>query len=245
MVNYGKAVAFLVTISVVRGFAPRSESALNPGKLRLQLSATSYLSDDEENQSLQNFRKDVDRLSENVKGITSQSLESLSRVVTDDDVDLYEAELAKKKRNIQERSREYQVTLPLTEKLGFTFCQASAGQDFSDVDLNVDSLKFQAPPAPATSNQQKEGEVVTMNPCEVKKRLDPNFRGVVISSVVKGGRAWQEGLRPGDILVSTSATMGDVSRAANVLFAQQCFSAGSHTTHPSYPCIRQCGPRVP
>lgn len=240
-------MSFLVTASVVRAFAPRSESAWPPGKLRLQLSASSYLSDDEENQSLQNFRKDVDRLSDNVKEITSQSLESLSRVVTDEDIDLYEAELAKKKQNIQERSREYQVTLPLTEKLGVTLCQANAGQDFSDVDLNVDSLKFQAPPAPSTSDQQKEGEVVAMNPCEVKKRLDPNFRGVVISSVVKGGRAWQKGIRPGDTLLSTSATMGEVSSAGTVLFVQHCLrkSMFSHAPFVLSVCIRQCGPRVP
>jgi S1-C subfamily serine protease len=232
MVNYGKAVAFLVTVSGVRGFAPRSESALHPGQLRLQLSATSYLPDDEENQSLQNFRKDVDRLSDNVKEITSQSLESLSRVVTDEDIDLYEAELAKKKRNIQERSREYQVTLPLTEKLGVTLCQADAGQEFSDVDLNVDTLKFQAPPASTTSDQRKEGEVVAMNPCEVKKRLDANFRGVVISSVVKGGRAWQEGIRPGDTLISTSATMGDVSSAATVLVYMSSLEKASSQRTP-------------
>ena len=219
MVKYGRAVAFLATVTAVRGFAPPSESAplrSSEGQLRLQLSATSYLSDDEENQSLLNFRKDVDRLSDNVKEITSQHLESFSRAVTDEDVDLYEAELAKKKRNILHSSRDYQVTLPLTTEspLGFTLCQVDVGKEFSDVDLNVDSLMFQPPPPPTTTfDQNDNGEIIAMDLSVVKKHLDPNFRGVVISSVVKGGRAWQEGIRPGDALLSTSATMGDVSSA--------------------------------
>ena len=35
--------------------------------------------------------------------------------------------------------------------------------------------------------------------------------GVVVSSVVRGGVAWDLGIRAGDVLVATSATIGDVS----------------------------------
>jgi hypothetical protein len=39
--------------------------------------------------------------------------------------------------------------------------------------------------------------------------LDESFDGVVVSSVARGGLAWKSGVRAGDILTATSATMGN------------------------------------
>jgi C-terminal processing protease CtpA/Prc len=35
--------------------------------------------------------------------------------------------------------------------------------------------------------------------------------GIIVSSIKRGGLAWNLGIRAGDMLVATSATLGDVS----------------------------------
>ena len=40
------------------------------------------------------------------------------------------------------------------------------------------------------------------------RRIDGEFQGIVVSSVVQGSAAWTAGVRAGDILQSTSATLG-------------------------------------
>ena len=208
MVSYTKAaVALLLASSSVRGFTARSGRRTDAHVLRRQLSASTYYSEDDENKK--SLQSHVDRLSDNVSKVGSEYLESFSRALTDDEVDAYEAELARKEKVILERNRQYDVMLALTRVLGMTLCQVDKGQELSDFDLNLDSLQFQSPPPPRS--EANNGETVTMDPTQVKKRLDPNFRGIVVSSVVVGGQAWKSGVRPGDILISTSATLGDVS----------------------------------
>ena len=41
--------------------------------------------------------------------------------------------------------------------------------------------------------------------------MQESFDGVVVSSVAMGGLAWEAGVRAGDVLTATSATMGNVS----------------------------------
>lgn len=41
--------------------------------------------------------------------------------------------------------------------------------------------------------------------------LDPEMKGIIVSRVVRGGVAWGAGVRSGDFLLATSATLGDVS----------------------------------
>jgi len=211
MVKYTRAAAVLLLATTsVHGFSTRSESRSKTSHgLRPQLSASpAYFPEDGE-EGIQNLRKDVDRLSADVTKAGSEYLESFSKALTEEEVDTYEAEMAQKEKIVLEQRRRYDVTLPLTQPLGITLCQVDVGQAFSDLDLNLDSLLFQSPPAPAS--EATDGEALAMNPSEVKKRLDQNFKGIVVSSVVVGGRAWHSGVRPGDILISTSATLGDVS----------------------------------
>ena len=44
---------------------------------------------------------------------------------------------------------------------------------------------------------------------ESSRRIDGEYQGTVVSSVLKGGAAWTAGVRAGDILQATSATMGN------------------------------------
>lgn len=171
---------------------------------QLRLSASpAYFSDDDEN--LNNLRKDVDRIGADMTKAGSEYLTSF----LEEQQDEYEVEMEQKNRIVLEQRRQYDATLSLKETLGITLCQVDAGQELSDYDLNLDSLVFESPPEPIS--QASSGEALTMNPTQVQKRLDSNFKGIVVSSVVVGGHAWNNGIRPGDVLVSTSATLGDVS----------------------------------
>ena len=211
MVDYTRAAALLLlSTTLASGFSTRSESRSSSAYgLRPQLSASPvYLSEDGD-EGIQNLRKDVDRFSADVTKVGTEYIESFSKALTEDEVDSYEAEMAQKEKIVLEQRRQYDVTLPLTQTLGLTLCQVDVGQDFSDYDLNLDSMVFQSPLAP--SSEANDGEYLTMDPTEVKRRLDPNFKGIVVSSVVVGQLAWNNGIRPGDILISTSATLGDVS----------------------------------
>jgi pentatricopeptide repeat protein len=203
MVKYTRAAAILLiwTISDVNSFSSRYERR-EPSLHQLRLSASpAYFSDDDEN--LNNLRKDVDRIGADVTKAGSEYLTSFLEEQRDE----YEVEMEQKNRIVLEQRRQYDATLSLKETLGITLCQVDAGQELSDYDLNLDSLVFESPPEPIS--QASSGEALTMNPTQVQKRLDSNFKGIVVSSVVVGGHAWNNGIRPGDVLVSTSATLGD------------------------------------
>lgn len=206
MVKYTRAaVVLLLSAASIHGFSTRTEFGGVNSRLQLSASPT-YFSDDEERRDL---RKDVDRLSADVTKVGSEYLESFSKALTEDEVDAYEAEMAEREKIVMEQRRQYDVTLPLTETLGITLCQVDKGKEFSDYDLNMDAMVFQSPLAPVS--EATDGEALTMDQSQVKKRLDPAFKGIVVSSVVVGGKAWHSGIRPGDTLISTSATLGDVS----------------------------------
>jgi pentatricopeptide repeat protein len=173
-------------------------------------SSTMYHEGDEEMspdpaRSLQNLRDDVNKLG-------STYLETIQRAVQDDgDEDAYEAEMALKKKIVQERSRTYEVTLPLAGSrvdglpLGLSLCQVNRGLEFSEVDLDLDTLRYLS----SADMIQLEQTAETMNISELKQRLEENFQGIVVSGVVRGGLAWRAGVRPGDMLRATSATVGD------------------------------------
>jgi pentatricopeptide repeat protein len=58
-------------------------------------------------------------------------------------------------------------------------------------------------------NQQEEVSLQRMDWPTMVGRLDPDFSGLLVSSVVQGGLAWQAGIRAGDIVTALSATVGE------------------------------------
>jgi hypothetical protein len=142
--------------------------------------------------------------------MSSECLDSLSGALSDDD-DPYEVEIALKKQMVKARADRptlgtYRVSFAMANPLGMTFCQMDPGLVFSDVDLDVDTLTSQAAPLSGAN-----ANLATIDLKTTQERLGPNFRGILVSSVVKEGRAWKAGIRPGDIVAATSATVGDVS----------------------------------
>ena len=63
--------------------------------------------------------------------------------------------------------------------------------------------------------------------------LDESFDGVVVSSVARGGLAWKSGVRAGDILTATSATMGNKLWPKSTLDGiKSAISSSERSFHP-------------
>jgi hypothetical protein len=145
-----------------------------------------------------------------LNSVTNAAKDSISQVVSDfPDTD--EAEIALKQRQVGDRVKTYSVTLPLASKqiegkapllaMGFRVGQINPGRTFADTELDMDTLEFETPEA------EVDG-VETIDRAELARRVDGDFKGLIVSSVTEGGAAWAAGVRAGDILRTTSATMG-------------------------------------
>lgn len=132
-----------------------------------------------------------------------------------DEPDQDEARIALKQRKVQERTKTYTVTLPLVKSsiimeqqsqvlsMGMSLCQVSKGREFEGLELDLDSLEF----LKTDAIQAKEG-MERLDEVGLSRRINGEFQGLVVSSVTKDGAAWAAGVRPGDILKSTQATVG-------------------------------------
>lgn len=206
MVKYGYAVGMLLSLAIesAQCFAP-SRSVVSPvvrerrSGLRRDLSASTIFNPD----------YDAEDMQTTFENVSAEYLDSLSGALSDND-DADEVEMALKKKVIKDRVEKslgtYQVTLPLTKQLGMTVCQVNPGLTLSDVDLNLDTLSPQA--VPLTEGNEK---LITIDWKVMNGRLGRTFKGLVVSSVVNESSAWNAGIRPGDVLLATSATVGDVS----------------------------------
>lgn len=222
MVKYSTAILVLLSLSFVEGFGPRLSTTLlvqraSVSTLRRHVSSPSLydpLYDDNNENSLS--------IRETIGSLSASYVDSLSEVVADDE-DPYEEEQARKqlkKKIIREQSGNYEATLPLDDAagLGVSLCEVYSGE-FSGADLNLDTLRLQSPPGECTETVEAltAGSLQTMDQSTMAKRLGPKFRGVIVSSVVANGIAWNKGIRPGHVLVATSATLGDVSSKLRLL----------------------------
>jgi C-terminal processing protease CtpA/Prc len=152
-------------------------------------------------------------LSDALSTVTSAAKDTISKAVVDEP-DADEAEIALKKKRVKNRMKIYKVSLPLAStyiegnskllSIGLNLCQINKGRVFDRLNLNMDTLKFEE----IASSQNIEA-IELMDEQGLSRRVDSKFQGIVVSSVVKGSSAWTAGVRAGDILHATSATMGN------------------------------------
>jgi len=147
----------------------------------------------------------------------------------------YQEKKAKKKRVVldvkdgtQTLTFEYGVEMPIVEaltkdnKLGVSLREIKGGT-LSESCLELDSLRYVSPEEEVVRNQKlecstgKEGSDGSIQVLD-EKAIDA-ASGIVVSSVVRGGLAWNLGIRAGDFLVATSATIGNVSAKETVIFS--------------------------
>jgi hypothetical protein len=99
--------------------------------------------------------------------------------------------------------------------VGMSLRQVYSGRRLSELALDIDTLRFQSfiDELQGRSVLDDENEDFSLGSLQVLqnsvlKLFEESFDGVVVSSVTRGGLAWQAGVRAGDVLAATSATMG-------------------------------------
>ena len=167
----------------------------------------------------------------NVTTSTTSYLDSLSVQAAEDD--RTEAAAGARRERVLQRlgggmGETYKVTLPLSKQkakstsasaiamatLGICIGQvAQGGSALSDYELDLDTLQIldagQKSFESRGSSASQQDVMVRMDAVNVLPRADISGSALLVSSVVKDSLAWQEGVRPGDLLIATSATMGD------------------------------------
>ena len=223
MVRYGAALAVLLSASAssvysFSNFEPSSRNLARPTTCQWQRQVAARSSEYDSNN---NNNKSV---GDAVDAITTAARDSIKAVVAVDEPDLYEAGIALKKKLVQERSKTYTVTLPLSKaaatsssilSMGVTIRQINKGRVLSPDELVLDTLSIQrAARVEIDTDTEKVKDEETIDRFDfdlpsLARKVKGNFHGTVVSSVSKKSAAWAAGVRAGDILKSTSATLGD------------------------------------
>jgi len=124
--------------------------------------------------------------------------------------ELFEKQLELKKQKTRKRMTEAWVNASLdtsssSRKIGLVLAQVNEGQKLVPMEntenkylLNLDTLQCRAFP-------ESVKDVQTL----INSRVDVRFSGVVVIAVDPKGQAYEQGIRPGDRLFASSATMGD------------------------------------
>ena len=162
------------------------------------------------------FSSPGDALGDAVNSVTNEARDYLVQAVSDEP-DEEEIELSVRKSLVKERTKTFKVTLPLTKRqqladtdsvlsMGVTLCQIGKGRVVGDSEMNLDTMEVQEMTDDETVGNAK---IDRADKTLLSKRVDRDFQGLVVSSVVKGSAAWVGGVRAGDIVKGTSATLGD------------------------------------
>ena len=159
------------------------------------------------------FENNSDSIERMVQNVTSAYLQSVREAVQYDD-DSEELQIAQRQNKIRHRQGTYRVTLPFlavkepssSTALGISLAQVESDRVISEVELDLDSMQIDYPEdLPSSSSSQR----IRMDRNQVLGRLEPTFRGLVVSAVEPESPAWASGVRPGDVLQAVSATLGD------------------------------------
>mmetsp|Transcript_39912 Transcript_39912/g.96065 ORF Transcript_39912/g.96065 Transcript_39912/m.96065 type:complete len:1105 (+) Transcript_39912:280-3594(+) len=121
--------------------------------------------------------------------------------------------------------------IAVANTIGMSLRQVYRGRKLSELALDVDTLRFQSfmdelqgrrvdeetESDLAVTTEGMEGEInelpnsldsVQVLQNHALEMMKESFDGVVVSSVAQGGLAWEAGVRAGDVLTATSATIG-------------------------------------
>eukprot|EP00977_Amphora_coffeiformis_P015428 scaffold4510_cov183-Amphora_coffeaeformis.AAC.113 len=130
--------------------------------------------------------------------------------------DIDEEALRRKRRQLADRQLQagtFRVQVDLGVPLGLTLAQVQPGRKMMERTLDLDQLvKEETKSTRSISSQDAADENGVsrqrMDWPTMVGRMDLDFHGLLVSSVVQGGVAWKAGIRAGDILTAVSATVG-------------------------------------
>jgi uncharacterized protein YheU (UPF0270 family) len=215
MVHYKVALGALLTLATAtqcEGLVspPREMAARKSTSSRRHVSVSSpldqYNNDDNDDMTNKNSMIDPTRkLLDTVETLGESLTEAILR--DDEDNAHHERMLELKKQRMRERllPRGWVVNFALDRTMGLTLAQVDTACQLSSQVLDVDTLRYE----PIT-NYSNVSSVV-------QGSTDVNFRGVVVLAVKENEQGWSAGIRPGDIVVASSATVGEVSDVCGVL----------------------------
>ena len=213
MARFGVALALLLTppsVQSFHNFQPQSLSHIREKLVSRQATDKVQRGVSASSSGSAEFVSNIDTLNEALNTVTNAARDSIAEAVSDEP-DSDEAEIALKQRMVGERVQTYSVTLPLASKkgksevlsIGLTLSQIRRGRVIDSNALNLDTLQFDE------NDGSKESDgVEKMDEATLLRRVDGEFQGLVVSSVVEGSSAWVAGVRAGDLLRTTSATVG-------------------------------------
>mmetsp|Transcript_2856 Transcript_2856/g.8006 ORF Transcript_2856/g.8006 Transcript_2856/m.8006 type:complete len:1071 (+) Transcript_2856:141-3353(+) len=143
-----------------------------------------------------------------VSNITSSYMESMSMETDEEEAEVQQRLDQRNKAFASSGRRDsFRVPFNFEEGFGLSLVQVSAGRKLSSKTFDLDQLiSSEKTDSNAEDDSQQQQ---TMDWPTVAGRLNPEFKGLLVSSVAQGSRAWQGGVRAGDVLVSSSATIGD------------------------------------
>lgn len=118
--------------------------------------------------------------------------------------------------------------IAVANSVGLSLREVYSGRKLSELALDVDTLRFQSfvdelegrcvdgdlelcgIDDESTDEQVEAARVGSVQVLQnsALETLEESFDGVVVSSVARGGLAWAAGVRAGDVLMATSATIG-------------------------------------
>lgn len=104
--------------------------------------------------------------------------------------------------------------IALSNTIGMSLRQVYSGKKLSELALDVDTMRFQSFDDELQGRRMDGGEDAQVSGSvqvlqnSALEMLKESFDGVIVSSVARGGLAWQSGVRAGDVLIATSATIG-------------------------------------
>lgn len=151
-----------------------------------------------------------------ISSVTNAAVDSIANAVKDEpDVDA--EEIARKVKMVRRRQtgNTFKVTLPLAasseSNIGIRLSEISKGRNLDSVlELNLDTLGLEdgSKRSDATDNKS-DNKDIDMDISDIRRRIDGEFNGLIVSSVTENSAGWEAGVRPGDILKATSATLGN------------------------------------
>ena len=208
MVRYGSALVVLVCQALMlqgQAFQPLQLGGITS-------TARSILTTQRHNSA--SFRDYADNIIKRSDSHVENSPSQVARSATAQRMDALLAEpTAARRMAVQARLTQggetYKVTLPLVGA-GLSIGQVAVVPGLAanntqrilqDVELDLNSLQMVS----SLEQQQQQQERIAALPAD----LDPNFLGCLVTAVLKESVAWEQGVRPGDVVVATSATLGE------------------------------------
>eukprot|EP00529_Nitzschia_sp_RCC80_P003169 CAMPEP_0113516040 /NCGR_PEP_ID=MMETSP0014_2-20120614/41319_1 /TAXON_ID=2857 /ORGANISM="Nitzschia sp." /LENGTH=1114 /DNA_ID=CAMNT_0000412755 /DNA_START=492 /DNA_END=3836 /DNA_ORIENTATION=- /assembly_acc=CAM_ASM_000159 len=95
--------------------------------------------------------------------------------------------------------------------MGIRLCQINRGRNMNDKEqLDLDTLEYTSSSSSSSSSSPSSSAAAeVMDVSSLQRRIDGEFQGIVVWSVQEGSAGWMAGVRPGDILTTSSATLGE------------------------------------